>query len=345
MDCIDPTLSINNLGQLEIANLNDVEMALSVVSGSAVFQNPIPAQTTVVASSFSVGPDNKLCFTGECGTSCLGDPQQSLAIDYGATDVPMGQVDEPYLNTIFSDPCGNILPISRTSDLSHMEIIGDSTKPIMRVKYDPNTTIGENGSSGTIWSVLHEDSMQACVTQTVLFEGPVFDYGGTQISTGNPVENIKVGYGLGGGSQYTSGGAGNNPCGWSLRWTTSQDFFTIYSYAYGRPAGTFGQTYATGVQIVPDTKYELKLEAIMNTDGNPDGELNAWIDGVLVYSANDVIWMDHTQCATSPYNYSRYMGMSTFYGGTNTTNNQWWPDTTQYIQYCDVSYDISGVYV
>lgn len=62
-DCLPLVLELIN-GQLHITNQNDVATSTNIINGSAVFSSPIPANSTVIASSYSFDSNGKICIEG-----------------------------------------------------------------------------------------------------------------------------------------------------------------------------------------------------------------------------------------------------------------------------------------
>lgn len=251
--------------------------------------------------------------------------------------VEHGDVDRSSLNRWWRSS-DRVLPNANASNLEFMQVIPHIDGYRIRVQYKPKKILGKNGSSSTIWGTKLPPAQCAAVEQTVLLEGEGFDYGGAL-----PYQTIKLGFGLGGG-RYNAGGGGLNPCGWSLRWVVTREYLYGYSYAFGRTSQKFGSNIKTGVRIEPNQEYFLKMKVCLNSAGEADGSYSFFVDNVLVASGSDQVWMDHTQCDLKEFNSSDYAGMSTFYGGTNHELRSWWPDTTQYIQYGRVKYELFDLY-
>ena len=82
-----------------------------------------------------------------------------------------------------------------------------------------------------------------------------------------------------------------------------------YRYHPGWPVSGTGQDVPwKNVMLVPGRTYEIEEEVQINTvsgpfdtngngDGNPDGILRAWVDGVLVWEETDFIFTHHPAIA------------------------------------------------
>ena len=262
----------------------------------------------------------------ECDVTII-TTQFKVFAEFPMTDIPFGSVTEAMMESWFTNTDGATSIPFGVEDLSNVAIVDGC----MRVRHIPNTTIGETASSRTIFVGNLPDSRCYCAEQTVTLDDP-FDYGGPP---GN--QTIKIGFGLGGGTDVVGGG-GNDPCGYTLRWILRGDEIRGYSYAFGRPAGTFGQDIPTGVTAVPGGTYDLKMRLCVNTDDIPDGAYELFIDGALVASDYNVLWMDHTQCASATSNTLNSIIYNSVYGGTNSATQSWWPDSDQFITYCNPCY-------
>ena len=74
VECLDPILTAIVNGQSTITNPNDTQLTVTISSGSATFQNPIPANQTVIVTNI-VGGDGvnaagvaikTFCISGNC---------------------------------------------------------------------------------------------------------------------------------------------------------------------------------------------------------------------------------------------------------------------------------------
>ena len=64
--CLDPIIPAVSNGQTTITNPNPTPMTVTITSGSATFQNPIPANTPVTATNITGGADGNFCVLGNC---------------------------------------------------------------------------------------------------------------------------------------------------------------------------------------------------------------------------------------------------------------------------------------
>ena len=293
-------------------------------TGVMVTNGPTGVVDVQLFKSYQDGPFE---LVDECQVTV---PQTEFKVfaQFPTTDVPFGSVTESMLEGWFTDTNGAASYPFGVEDLQNLAIVNGC----MRVRFQPNTNNGQVGSTRTIFTGSIPDSDCYCVEQTIVIPNPM-DYGG---SPGQ--QTIKLGFGIGGG-QVITGGGGYNPCGWSFRWILRGNELRGYSYAFGRPqADEFGQDIPTGVTAAPGGSYDLKMKICKNTDGNADGSYELFVNNNLQASDFNVLWMDHTQCSSQSANTMNELIHTSFYGGTNSANQQWWPDGTYTIDFCNPCY-------
>lgn len=295
-----------------------------VFNGLSITVNNIPTDGRTIYKTWFISRSGNFDDTETITCTCTAADidQFKITADFGP-DLPFGSVTEAMVDSWLSDSNGGSYN-HFVESASSMSVVDGC----LRIRFDPNTASGQVGSSRTITRTAIADSPCYCVEQTITLDNP-FDYGGPP---GN--QTVKIGWGLGGGSVVT-GGDGNDPCGWSFRWILRGNELRGYSYAFGRPAGTFGQDIPTGVIAQPGGTYDLKMKVCMNTFGNADGSYELYINGNLAAVDNNVLWMDHTQCPTESSNTINELLYENFYGGTNSNTQSWWPDSPQFITYCN----------
>ncbi|WP_183339524.1 polysaccharide lyase [Microlunatus antarcticus] len=170
---------------------------------------------------------------------------------------------------------------------------------------------------GNVLVVPLEDQSRdsACVTYDVRFSP------GFEVSAGGKLPGL-----LGvapGVSPATPTGGGKTDHGWSgrvmwlgpklfrfVRESGQPDLAVTYLYHPGQ-AGTFGDDVSWGRSIVDGTWHTLRQCYRLNTIGQADGRLQAWVDGVGVLDRSDVVYRtDHAVHVT-------HLDWSIFRGGDN----------------------------
>lgn len=268
----------------------------------------------------------------ECTYTVISTEFKIFAEFPGPPDTGFGGTSEAELESYFTDTNGG----SYNFGVESLASLGIDNNCLL-IEHIPNTAEGQSGSSRTIFVGSIQPSPCYCVEQKVALDTlgtGAFDYGG---QPGN--ETIKLGFGIGAGTRPT-GGSGFDPCGATFRFILRGTEIMGYSYAFGRPGtDVFGQDIPTGVTMVPDREYSLKAKLCMNTDNNADGSYEIFIDGALVASNFNYLWMNHTDpSCPSTDNLWDSLIFNSFYGGTNSSTQSWPPDSPQYIQYCQPCY-------
>jgi|GEM_PF-4356012 len=176
----------------------------------------------------------------------------------------------------------------------------------LRFRHVPN----ENGTWRIVMvSDLPRSTRGYSVKQTIMFESP-WDSGSPPESAGG-----KVGFGLAGGELA---GAGNTvTAGWSTRVVWDRDRLVFYLYYANRPsllAGkspAYGHSIPSGVTYTPGQPNDVKMEVVLNTPGEADGEFRGYVDGKLVLTVPDVLWMEGEPEVDKCW-------LNTFHGGNNS---------------------------
>jgi hypothetical protein len=133
--------------------------------------------------------------------------------------------------------------------------------------------------------------------------------------------------GLYGGTGGSGGTKPNGQDGWSVRFMWLQGGAGIaYVYHPDMP-GAWGENLRfDGAQFQKGVVQTLGLEVAMNTPGQYDGVIRAWLDGVLVVERTDMRWRDIPDLRIDGLNFSTFFG-----GGTA----EWAPSKDETIDFGD----------
>jgi hypothetical protein len=133
--------------------------------------------------------------------------------------------------------------------------------------------------------------------------------------------------GLYGGTGNSGGDKPNGEDGWSVRFMWLQGGAGIaYVYHPDMP-GTWGENmHFDGAQFQKGVVQTLGLEVVMNTPGQNDGVIRAWLDGVLVVERTDMRWRDIPDLQIDGITFSTFFG-----GGTA----EWAPSKDETIDFGD----------
>lgn len=169
------------------------------------------------------------------------------------------------------------------------------------------TALHEGGDTSTLNGSCivprKEGSESYIVEQRIKFDA-AFDHGGTNTASNSG----KLGFGLAGGrdlpgNQIVSGGSLSLD-GFSFR--PGFDVFngqlnlTVYAYYANRPqlvgatTQAFGDTFDTGIEIVPGQEYSFRMKVEHNDPGVANGVLRVWVDGVEVITQTGLLLMNGT---------------------------------------------------
>jgi hypothetical protein len=130
------------------------------------------------------------------------------------------------------------------------------------------------------------------------------------------------------GGEVTAGQTPTGEDGWLVRFMWLQDGQgIIYAYHPDMP-GKWGENiHFDGAQFQKGVVQTLGLEVVMNTPGQNDGIIRAWLDGVLVVEETGMRFRDIPELAIDG------MAFSTFFGG-NTAD--WAPSKDEVAEFGDI---------
>ncbi|MDA3797978.1 MAG: hypothetical protein PF692_02745 [Kiritimatiellae bacterium] len=130
--------------------------------------------------------------------------------------------------------------------------------------------------------------------------------------------------GLGGGTTPTGGGKPTGYDGWTARimWREVGELFQ-YVY-YPDQAGIYGDYMGWEVLATPGVWHDMKVRIVMNSPGVSNGILEAWFDGFLVLSRNNIMYRKTDAFAIDT------LVFNTFYGGGDSS---WAPFKNEYIYF------------
>lgn len=176
----------------------------------------------------------------------------------------------------------------------------------LRVSYPAGGVGPEQG--GAIWAMplgARYDELYA--SYSVRF-GPGFDF----------VLGGKL-PGLAGGAQNTGGHKPNGQDGWSARgmWFNNGRMIQYVYHPDQRADFGEGMTWTRNgkpLTVVPDRWYHVEHHVVMNTPGQHDGMVQAWLDGELVLDRRGLRFRDVNTFAIDAFQFS------TFFGGSQPEN-------------------------
>jgi hypothetical protein len=176
----------------------------------------------------------------------------------------------------------------------------------LRVRY-PAGSVGPD-QGGAIWVMPLGGSYDELYTSYMVKFGPGFDF----------VLGGKL-PGLAGGAQNTGGRKPTGQDGWSARgmWFNNGRMIQ-YVYHPDQP-GDFGEGMAwmrngKPLQVVPGRWYHVEHRVVMNTPGQRDGVVQAWLDGVLVLDRRGMRFRDVGSFGIDAFQFN------TFFGGSRPEN-------------------------
>lgn len=253
-----------------------------------------------------------LSWTAHTAASNLTDWSPGAAGLQAFGELTSGELASIYgLSMIFDDNTDNFA------------MVDDGGSTVMRVRFVPSSQGSERAQHA---ATIPGSPTAYQVEFDALFESP-FDPGGTNIGG-------KFGIGLGGGS-YPNGCIGAVENGFSASWMWRQHNGAvraeIYTYSADMVTGDDCGTDRMTTYAIPDGEWvRFKMEVGLNTQGQANGYLKAWINGVLYLDDTGIEWWGNTNTPQI----DRLVNKN-FHGGNDST---WSPSGTQYGRFRNVRF-------
>lgn len=199
--------------------------------------------------------------------------------------------------------------MSSYTGIDRVRVIREGTNRVLAVDY-PSGSVG-SGTSGAIWVVKFPRAYDEMYLRYRVKFPPRFD----------PVLGGKL-PGLAGGRGNTGGEHPSGEDGWSARgmWVSAGRLIQ-YVYHKNQPS-IYGQTYrwnqSSGPSVlVPDRWHTMQHRIVMNTPGQPNGRVQAWLDGQLVLDARDLHFRDVDDLKIDQFQFSTFFGGATIQHGAS----------------------------
>ena len=225
-------------------------------------------------------------------------------------------------------------PVPFLSSGGELSIVADPCGGFyFRQRYVPTPALNTQGSPVVEFRADFSPVNSACLSYWIYVESNngAFDWGGSSNSSGAPRETGKL-HGLCGGSGPTGGNQNTGFNGFSNRivWDEGGEI-CAYAYHVDTQTTNGGQAferYCSGVNLPLDQWVCLKICTTMNTGSNFDGSTQIYLGCDLILDQQGIRWtLNGGQIDCWMY--------SSFFGGFNTTFDNWAPSTTQFMRFDD----------
>jgi len=213
-------------------------------------------------------------------------PEVGLADDFSAATP--GPLDPAYLEDAWN--------ATYTDSVSRASVVDEGDNRFVRVLY-PEGAVGAT-DSGATWRAHLPASEEATAEYRVRVEEG-FDW-----TSGGKLP------GLAGGSSPTGGTPDDQ--GFTARYMWQPEGALILYLYHSEQRDVYGDSIDLSSTLVPGRWHTLSQQVVLNTAGEPDGELRVWVDGELVLERTDMRW----RTAGSDWSIDSFY-FSSFHGGSS----------------------------